>query len=57
MLALLTATLSSPVDEPVDRDSGVLTLAFALARGLRRHNREAAAKSCDRAETDVSREG
>ena len=36
MLALIASRISSPVVETADRDPGILTLAFALARALRR---------------------
>lgn len=36
MLALIASRISSPVVETADRDPGILTLAFTLARALRR---------------------
>ena len=36
MLALIASRISGPVVETPDRDPGILTLAFTLARTLRR---------------------
>ncbi|GJD57599.1 hypothetical protein [Methylobacterium dankookense] len=36
MLTVLVAQCPTPAEEPLDRDPGLLTLAFALARHLRR---------------------
>ena len=46
MLSVLTARLPSHADEPRDRDPGFLTLAFVLARALRRAGRDAFARRC-----------
>lgn len=37
MLAVLVAQCPRPAEEPLDRDPGLITLAFALARRLRRN--------------------
>lgn len=39
MLSVLTARIPTPADEPQDRDPGILTLAFAVIRLLRRRGR------------------
>lgn len=36
MLSVLAAKIPTPADEPQDRDPGILTLAFAVIRLLRR---------------------
>lgn len=36
MLALIASRIPGPVVETADRDPGILTLAFVLARALRR---------------------
>lgn len=42
MLAVLATQCPAPAEEQLDRDPGLLTLAFALARRLRRTTRPAA---------------
>ena len=41
MLSVLTVKIPTPADEPQDRDPGILTLAFAVIRLLRRMGRMA----------------
>ena len=38
MLAVLVSNISRPVEEPLDRDPGVLTLAAAIVRAVRREH-------------------
>lgn len=42
MLTVLVAQCPAPAEEALDRDPGLITLAFALARRLRRGARPAA---------------
>lgn len=42
MLAVLASSFPKPVDEPLDRDPGILTLATALLHAWQRRRRVAA---------------
>ena len=42
MLAALASTLPRPVEEPIDRDPGILTLAAALVHAWKRRRGTAA---------------
>lgn len=47
MLAFIASRIPGPVVETADRDPGILTLAFTLARALRRGAETAFARRCD----------
>ena len=47
MLAFIASRVPHPLEETVDRDPGALTLAFALARIVRREAKLAFARHCD----------
>ncbi|WP_191969976.1 hypothetical protein [Methylobacterium planeticum] len=49
MLTALVSSLAKPVDEPLDRDPGVLTLAASIVRAIRRGHASAFARRCDKA--------
>ncbi|GEP05021.1 hypothetical protein [Methylobacterium oxalidis] len=49
MLAVLVSNISRPVEEPLDRDPGVLTLAAAIVRAVRREHEAAFARRCAQA--------
>lgn len=46
MLAFIATRIPAPAQEAADRDPGFLTLAFALARILRREAATAFARHC-----------
>ena len=46
MLALIASRIPGPVTETADRDPGILTLAFSLARALRAGTEAAFARRC-----------
>lgn len=48
MLAVIASNLTAPAEEAVDRDPGILTLAAAILRSLRRGGGAAFARRCDR---------
>ena len=47
MLSLITARLAAPVDEPIDRDPGIITLAASLLRIMTRRHDAAFQRRCD----------
>ncbi|MCJ2047954.1 hypothetical protein MKK58_25940 [Methylobacterium sp. J-078] len=47
MLALITSRLAAPVDEPIDRDPGIITLAASLLRAVTRRHDAAFQRRCD----------
>lgn len=46
MLALITSRIPGPVEETLDRDPGIFTLAFAVVRALRSGAQAALARHC-----------
>ncbi|MGH1569891.1 hypothetical protein ACRAWG_03500 [Methylobacterium sp. P31] len=46
MLALITSRIPGPVAETADRDPGILTLMFAVARAFRTGTEAAFARRC-----------
>ncbi|SFG53852.1 hypothetical protein [Methylobacterium gossipiicola] len=53
MLALLVSNLPAPVDEPVDRDPGIITLAGTVLRAIGRERNAAFRRRCDLAGTTI----
>ncbi|WP_194075089.1 hypothetical protein [Methylobacterium durans] len=49
MLAVLVSNIADPVEEPLDRDPGFLTLAVSILRSLRRGHDAAFARRCAQA--------
>ncbi|MDR7036797.1 MULTISPECIES: hypothetical protein [Methylobacterium] len=49
MLAVLVSNIARPVEEPLDRDPGFLTLAASILRALRRGHEAAFARRCAQA--------
>ncbi|WP_200941009.1 hypothetical protein [Methylobacterium sp. Leaf113] len=47
MLSLITARLSAPVDEPIDRDPGIITLAASILRMMGRRHDAAFQRRCE----------
>lgn len=47
MLAFLASQLRNPLEEPVDRDPGVITLAATVLRALGRQHQAAFQRRCD----------
>ena len=47
MLSLITARLAAPVDEPIDHDPGIITLAASLLRIVTRRHDAAFQRRCD----------
>jgi hypothetical protein len=47
MLALIASRLAAPVDEPIDRDPGIITLAASLLRAVTHRNEAAFQRRCD----------
>ncbi len=47
MLTLFLAHPPAPADEPIDRDPGVITLAAALIRAVRRQHEAAFRRRCE----------
>lgn len=47
MLAFLVSNMPRPIDESVDRDPGVITLAATLLRALNRRHEAAFQRRCD----------
>lgn len=47
MLSLLVSNATAPVNEPLDRDPGVITLAAMLVRALHRQHEAAFRRRCD----------
>lgn len=47
MLSLITSHIAAPVDEPVDRDSGIITLAASILRAVSRRHDAAFQRRCD----------
>ncbi|MCJ2035113.1 hypothetical protein [Methylobacterium sp. J-068] len=47
MLALITSRLAAPVDEPIDRDPGIITLAASMLRAVSRRHGAAFQRRCD----------
>lgn len=47
MLALIASRVPHPAEETADRDPGFLTLAFAVARVVRREAKLALVRHCD----------
>ncbi|MGU3359469.1 hypothetical protein ACLBWX_03955 [Methylobacterium sp. M6A4_1b] len=47
MLAFITSRIAAPVDEPIDRDPGIITLAASLFRVVTRRHDEAFQRRCD----------
>jgi len=48
MLAVIVSNVAAPEEEAVDRDPGILTLASAIVRGIRRSSAAAFARRCER---------
>jgi hypothetical protein len=46
MLALITSRIPGPATETADRDPGIITLVFAVARALRSGSEAAFARRC-----------
>ncbi|GJE15917.1 hypothetical protein [Methylobacterium marchantiae] len=49
MLSLFVSNTPAPVEEPIDRDPGVITLTAALVRAIRRQHDAAFRRRCDQA--------
>ncbi|GJE45248.1 hypothetical protein [Methylobacterium soli] len=49
MLTVLVSNIAEPLEEPLDRDPGVLTLAATLLRAIRRGHEAAFARRCEKA--------
>ncbi|WP_019904914.1 hypothetical protein [Methylobacterium sp. 77] len=49
MLSFFVSSTPAQADEPIDRDPGVITLAAALIRAVRRQHDAAFRRRCDQA--------
>jgi hypothetical protein len=49
MLTVLVSNIANPVEEPLDRDPGVLTLAATIVRAIRRGHDAAFSRRCEKA--------
>ncbi|WP_430912993.1 hypothetical protein [Methylobacterium sp. sgz302541] len=49
MLAVIASNVAAPAEEAADRDPGILTLAAAVVRAVRRGSAAAFARRCERA--------
>ncbi|WP_311275363.1 hypothetical protein [Methylobacterium sp. WCS2018Hpa-22] len=54
MLSLFIANTPAPAEEPIDRDPGVITLAAALIRAVRRQHDAAFRRRCEQATTTTA---
>ena len=54
MLSLFIANTPAPAEEPIDRDPGVITLAAALIRAVRRQHDAAFRRRCEQATTTTT---
>lgn len=54
MLSLFIANTPAPAEEPIDRDPGVITLAAAVIRAVRRQHDAAFRRRCEQATTTTA---